>query len=173
MEHEGHRHIRRPVAAAARAPSSHNTQPWRFEIANGLVQLWADRRRGLPINDPHDRELTISWAAALFNLDVAARHSGHTVAVTPMPDEGELHLLAEIALSPATEGVHAGYLNQPGQVIELRKALRKSLGTGRFPQLVIRLGRLARLPRPKPRRPLHVAETQSARAEEREDWRPQ
>ena len=41
-----------------------------------LVELHADRTRALPVNDPLDRELTISCGCALMNLIVAARHFG-------------------------------------------------------------------------------------------------
>ncbi|HEY9119502.1 MAG TPA: hypothetical protein VIN33_07070 [Marinobacter sp.] len=54
------------------APSSHNTQPWRFRISTSTIDLYADRTRALPVNDPADRELTISCGCALFNLCVGA-----------------------------------------------------------------------------------------------------
>jgi len=46
--------------AAILAPSSHNTQPWRFAVRERTIDLYADRTRALPVNDPDDRELTIS-----------------------------------------------------------------------------------------------------------------
>jgi hypothetical protein len=48
------------VSAAVRAPSSHNTQPSWFRCAGETIELYADRSRALPVNDPFDRELTIS-----------------------------------------------------------------------------------------------------------------
>ena len=60
------------VADAVRAPSSHNTQPWVFVASDDAIELYADRTRTLPVNDPHDRELTINCAAALFTLRVSA-----------------------------------------------------------------------------------------------------
>ncbi|MGE5830223.1 MAG: nitroreductase family protein, partial [Micromonosporaceae bacterium] len=35
------------VATAARAPSVHNTQPWRFRLAGPVLELHADRARQL------------------------------------------------------------------------------------------------------------------------------
>ena len=39
-------------------------------FAPETVELLADRTRALPVNDPQDRELTISCGCALFNLRV-------------------------------------------------------------------------------------------------------
>ena len=35
------------ITAAARAPSVHNTQPWRFRAGPDAVELWGDPRRKL------------------------------------------------------------------------------------------------------------------------------
>ncbi len=78
------------VGAAARAPSSHNTQPWRFRVADGVIDVFADRSRALPVNDPNDRELTMSCGAALFNLRAAAAHSGRGARVIEGGDEPDL-----------------------------------------------------------------------------------
>ncbi|MEM7595840.1 MAG: nitroreductase family protein [Cyanobacteria bacterium P01_A01_bin.83] len=59
------------------APSSHNTQPWKFEIKEDVVKLYADKTRALPVADPDYRELTISCGAALFHLRIAMRHFGY------------------------------------------------------------------------------------------------
>ena len=53
--------LQRWVEAAVLAPSSHNTQPWRFRLRGGGIDPRADRTRALPVNDPGDRELTIIW----------------------------------------------------------------------------------------------------------------
>jgi hypothetical protein len=66
--------LRGLVESAVLAPSSHNTQPWLFRIGGSSIELWADRSRALPVNDPDDRELTISCGAAFFNMRVAAAH---------------------------------------------------------------------------------------------------
>jgi nitroreductase len=87
------------VGQAILAPSSHNTQPWRFRIAANSIELHADRTRALPVNDPYDRELTISCGCALANLVIAARHYGrlHQVEILPQP---WLHdLLARVRLA--------------------------------------------------------------------------
>ena len=35
-------HARFLITAAARAPSVHNTQPWRFRVGPDVVELWTD-----------------------------------------------------------------------------------------------------------------------------------
>jgi hypothetical protein len=93
------------VARATAAPSSHNTQPWLFEIDGDAITLIADRTRALPVNDPDDRELTISCGAALMNLRVAARASGLDADVEALPDGDDAERLAVVRLragSPAS-----------------------------------------------------------------------
>lgn len=81
------------VGKAISAPSSHNTQPWRFRASASAIDLWADRTRGLPVNDPCDRELTISCGAALLSLRVAAASAGVATETHLLPDgTGSDHL---------------------------------------------------------------------------------
>ncbi len=86
------------LASAILAPSSHNTQPWLFRVDGAFIDLLADRTRALPVNDPHDRELTISCGCALFNLRVAAAAAGWQAQVTLAPDGTDSDLLAHVAL---------------------------------------------------------------------------
>src|SRR6516225_6646748 len=59
------------IATAARAPSVHNTQPWRFRVGKYAVELYADPARKLRV-DPVGREMLISCGAALFGLRLLA-----------------------------------------------------------------------------------------------------
>ena len=89
------------LASAILAPSSHNTQPWLFRSHGAYIELHADRTRALPVNDPNDRELTISCGCALFNLRVAAAAAGWHAQVTLAPDHQDADLLARVTLSRA------------------------------------------------------------------------
>ena len=44
------------IRLAARAPSLHNTQPWRFKVSQDALELYADTKRQLRV-DPDGREL--------------------------------------------------------------------------------------------------------------------
>jgi hypothetical protein len=89
------------VAQAVLAPSSHNTQPWAWQLREGVAKLFADRTRALPVNDPDDRELTISCGCALMNLRVAAAAAGLAIEVTLRPDVHDADCLAGVALRHA------------------------------------------------------------------------
>jgi hypothetical protein len=66
---------------AVLAPSRHNTQPWLFEIEGPELRVYGDWRRALKVADPQGRELVMSCGAALYNVEVAARHFGHATSV--------------------------------------------------------------------------------------------
>lgn len=103
------------------APSSHNTQPWIFELDVDRICLHADRTRALPANDPNDRELMISCGCALLNLRAAAAAQGLGTSVTTLPDRQDADLLAAIAFSEETEDA----LAHLAPFIPLRRTYRK------------------------------------------------
>ena len=90
------------IGAAVLAPSSHNTQPWLFRVRSTRIDLLADRTRALPVNDPYDRELTISCSCALFNLRVAAAHANLAATRYGPFDPTDPDCLAALELAPAT-----------------------------------------------------------------------
>lgn len=108
------------LGALIRAPSSHNTQPWLVRLYPDALDLIADRTRALPVNDPDDRELTISCGAALLNLRIAAAAAGYACAVRPLPDAADVDLLARVALQPA------GGTAQPDAALQPAIAARRT-----------------------------------------------
>jgi len=76
--------LRNAVAAAVMAPSSHNTQPWRFRIVDDRLDVLADSRRHLPVIDRERRQLVMSCGCALFNARVAVRAMGYRDEVSVM-----------------------------------------------------------------------------------------
>ncbi len=73
------------VGAAILAPSHWNSQPWRFEYADGELRLVLDPARTLPGCDPDQRFAQMSLGAALENLLVAARAWGQQPTVKHLP----------------------------------------------------------------------------------------
>jgi Nitroreductase family len=88
------------IATAARAPSVHNTQPWRFRVSKYAIELYADPRRKLRV-DPSGREMHISCGAALFGLRLAIRSVGYLPVVELLPDPARLRLLARVRMGAA------------------------------------------------------------------------
>ncbi|KDB06467.1 nitroreductase [Burkholderia sp. lig30] len=80
------------------APSSHNTQPWRFLLDDDTVLVCADRLRALPVVDPFDRELIISCGAALLNLRVALSHFGMGYTIGTFPSDVDPDLIARVRI---------------------------------------------------------------------------
>lgn len=86
------------VRYAILAPSTHNTQPWLFHVHDETLEVFADRRRGLPVVDPHGRELTISCGAAIEIARIALQHYGYMGHIEPLPDPSRPELLARLRL---------------------------------------------------------------------------
>lgn len=65
------------LSYAVKAPSIHNTQPWRFVVdGERTIEIHPDFTRALPVADGDNRELYISLGCALENLLIAARQHG-------------------------------------------------------------------------------------------------
>lgn len=91
--------LRFALRYAVLAPSSHNSQPWRFLVSENTVTISADRSRALPVVDPYDRELIISCGAALANLCVALAHFGIGFAIEAFPAEAEPDVVAVLRVA--------------------------------------------------------------------------
>lgn len=87
---------------ACRAPSVHNSQPWRWVLGEHCVRLCVDRSRMLPVLDPTGRELVISCGAALHHARVAFAASGWPVTVQELPHPGRPEHLATLTFSEST-----------------------------------------------------------------------
>ncbi|MCO1653819.1 nitroreductase [Pseudonocardia humida] len=95
------------LAAAGRAPSPGNSQPWRFRVEPGAITLLADRGRRMPATDPDDRELRLACGAALYTLRLALHGHGVRPLVTVLPDRGRPDVIAVVRHGghrPATPG---------------------------------------------------------------------
>jgi hypothetical protein len=96
--------MRTAVIRATMAPSVHNTQPWRFVISRGSLELYADWTRRLTVLDPRGRQLLVSCGCALFNARVALAAAGYDAKVERFPDVAEPDLLARVTLPAEADG---------------------------------------------------------------------
>jgi nitroreductase len=84
------------LAVASRAPSIHNTQPWLWELREGVLELRADRTRQLAVADEDGHSLLVSCGAALSLTEISLRARGSSVIVERFPDPADPDLLARI-----------------------------------------------------------------------------
>lgn len=85
------------IGAAVRAPSLHNSQPWRFRLGGGgLVEVRLDPQRQLPAADPTGWGARLAAGAALFNLRLALAMQGCEPQVRLLPHPADPALLAQV-----------------------------------------------------------------------------
>ncbi|ORB86073.1 NAD(P)H nitroreductase [Mycobacterium kansasii] len=93
------------VLLACRAPSVHNSQPWRWVAEagsnTGRVHLFVDRHRTVRATDHSGREALISCGAALDHLRVAMSAAHWQASTTRFPDPNRSDHLATIEFSRA------------------------------------------------------------------------
>jgi nitroreductase len=104
----GRSDVERAICFGVRAPSIHNTQPWRWLHRDGVLELYADRTRQLPALDPDGRSVLLSCGAALELARLGFAGAGWRTEVDRLPDPTRPDLLARIrpvgrsAVDPAT-----------------------------------------------------------------------
>ncbi|MGJ5179767.1 Acg family FMN-binding oxidoreductase [Bradyrhizobium oligotrophicum] len=70
------------IRYATLAANGHNTQPWRFRLTGGAIEILPDLSRRTPVVDPDDHHLFVSLGCAAANLAIAAAASGRPGEVT-------------------------------------------------------------------------------------------
>jgi hypothetical protein len=92
---------------ASRAPSPANSQPWRFRLRGGGLELLLDRTRLIGDGPSAERQARLACGAALLNLRLAIGQLGYQPLVTTIPFGDEPDLLARVGLgarcSPPSE----------------------------------------------------------------------
>ncbi|SOZ40018.1 Acg family FMN-binding oxidoreductase [Cupriavidus neocaledonicus] len=78
--------IRGLLRYATLAANSHNTQPWRFRVGDGLIDILPDFSRRTPAVDPEDHHLFVSLGCAAENLAIAAAATGRPGEIQMDPD---------------------------------------------------------------------------------------
>ncbi|TDD60642.1 nitroreductase [Kribbella antibiotica] len=171
------------ILAAVLAPSMHNTQPWRFRFAGSVVEVYRDRDRELPAEDPQRRMLFVSLGAAILNLRVGAAVRGYGSQVRHLVDKRRPDLVALVELGDPD----GSQLSVLGPYLTKRRTNRQPYTDERVPDetragldLAARIegARLQWLDRPSLRWWLHMATKEAggaddasrARIAERRQW---
>lgn len=125
-----HGTVRSAIELASRAPSVHNSQPWRWRLDQRSVHLYSDLRRWLPATDADGRDLVVSCGAALHHLRVALAASGVRTAVHRIPNPDEADHLAAVEMefgAPSELGLGLA------SAIPLRRTDRRPFGDWAVP----------------------------------------
>ena len=129
--------VRELVRYATLAPSSHNTQCWKFQLGRDRIELRPDFSRRCPAVDPDDHHLFVSLGCATENLVQAAAASGlHgdvrfdpsgggsiQIALTPMRPTASA-LFGAIPLRQCTRAAYDGTRVPPASLAVLEQAGR-------------------------------------------------
>ncbi|MFE5474162.1 Acg family FMN-binding oxidoreductase [Nocardia sp. NPDC056541] len=95
-----HPMIRAAIRLGCRAPSVHNTQPWRWVFDGTRLHLFRDHDRQLTAADPHARQAVISCGAALHHVRTAFAAKGWRTDTLRLPDPTRPELLATLEFQP-------------------------------------------------------------------------
>lgn len=92
--------LRTVLTLATRAPSIHNTQPWRWRVAAARLELLSEPDMQLQSTDPDGRDLIISCGVALNHCVVALASMGWHARVSRFPDPDNGRHLASLEVVP-------------------------------------------------------------------------
>jgi nitroreductase len=82
------------------APSTYNSQPWKFNVSGSEIKVIADKSRWQQISDADKRELYLSLGCAIENLLIAADHFGYQRQVKYFPNSTRDDLVASVIFNP-------------------------------------------------------------------------
>jgi nitroreductase len=92
--------IRDAVRLACRAPSLHNSQPWRWVLEDDVLHLYADPNRVVRATDSSGREALMACGAVLDHLGVAMAAAGYTANVDRFPNPNNHLHVASVDFTP-------------------------------------------------------------------------
>jgi hypothetical protein len=86
------------AAFAGQAPSLHNSQPWRWLVGAGVLDLRLDPGRVLGTTDPDARLAVLSCGTALHHARIALAAAGWRTTVRRLPDDRDPDHLAGLRI---------------------------------------------------------------------------
>ncbi|WP_330154686.1 Acg family FMN-binding oxidoreductase [Rhodococcus chondri] len=89
--------------SASRAPSLHNSQPWKWLLGSDELSLFSDNDRILPATDAYGRQMVLSCGAALHHLQIALAAHRWASVIERIPHPPGRQCLATIRFHPADE----------------------------------------------------------------------
>jgi len=128
--------VDRAVSFGVRAPSIHNTQPWRWVYRPGVLELYADRSRQLPALDPDGRSMVLSCGAALELARLGFATAGWRTDVDRLPDPERPDLLARIRT--VSKAAVDGPLVERAEAAERRHTERRPFRPEPVPEQAVR-----------------------------------
>jgi hypothetical protein len=138
MNNENIAQLRELVRYATLAPSSHNTQCWKFRLEDHVISILPDLSRRCPVVDPDDHHLYVSLGCAAENLIQAAQAQGLSAQCTfDASDDGAVRIVLEPApaiVTPLFESIphrqctRSAYDGQPLSLEDIK--LLETVGTG-------------------------------------------
>lgn len=120
------------------APSTHNSQPWRFVLSENGIEVYADYGRRLPVADPGNRELLMSLGAAIYTLRVAAAHFAFRCVVDHEVSLASDRPVATVYLTPGEQ--RSGEEESAGELlphVPVRRTNRHPFLVSRVPASVV------------------------------------
>ncbi|MCF6387258.1 nitroreductase family protein [Mycobacterium sp. MBM] len=91
--------VQAALALAVRAPSIHNSQPWRWRVGPHSLHLYADRTLHLAATDPDGRDLILSCGLVLDHCAVALAALGWQAKIHRFPTPADRDHLASVEYS--------------------------------------------------------------------------
>ena len=88
------------AALALRAPSVHNSQPWRWRVSTDSIHLYADPQLHLVHTDPDARDLYLSCGITLHHMRVALASLGWKATVRHFPNAEDRYHIAALQTLP-------------------------------------------------------------------------
>jgi nitroreductase len=98
--------LHRAAAAAIRAPSLHNSQPWQFRLRDGAIEVLADPSRQLTVADRAGWAIRIACGAATYNARLALATNGTPAEVMLRPAGAEPNVMARLTPGRSRPGTY-------------------------------------------------------------------
>lgn len=111
--------LKKAVLLACRAPSVHNSQPWRWVAEDDVLHLFVNPHRTVPATDHSGREAIISCGAVLDHLRIAMTAAQYRSSVTRFPNPNDPSHLATVEFSP-TDHVTEAHRNRARAMLRRR-----------------------------------------------------